>query len=366
MKDDRYWLWFMGIKNISLKQKNALLNKFDTPENIYYMTNETIIQTKILTLENINTLRSDDGLIFSKKTQHTMEKYQIEFISKENKWYPNSLKELYMPPIGLYIKGLKELLKKQPMIGIVGSRNPTILAKKYARGFANELVSFGITIVSGLASGIDSESHWGSINAAGNTIGVLGTGIDQCYPKSNQKLFDLMTTQGLIISEFNLEEKPLPYHFPQRNRIISGLSDGVLIIQARRKSGSLITGNYALEQGKNIYVIPGDISSTQWSGSNQLIKEGAKLVSEPNDILEDFIIVNEMNRSNKKYVPEIREVEINDPDEKIIYDLIKKGYTTIDECTFASGLAINQVNIILTMLELENVIKVKYGKIILV
>lgn len=365
MEDLIYWLWLMNLEKVSIKQKNLLLDQFITPGKIFSLSPETLAKTKVLDQKTANYLCQAKSLDKAKQDLTYMEKNNIQLISRCNPEFPESLTNLYMPPLGLYVKGDLSLLQAPLTIGIIGSRNPTVAGEKYAKLFSSSLSAVGVTIVSGLADGIDSQSHWGSVNELGSTIGVLGTGIDICYPRANKKLFDLMAAKALLITEFNLGEKPLPYHFPQRNRIISGLSQGVLVIEARKKSGSLITVNHALEQGKNIYVIPGDIGSTNWAGGNQLLKEGAKLVTDPKDILEDYIIIKQPAITPQETADQSI-LKMDTPEEQRLLDLIKKGYHTIDELVACSGFPISRVNSLLTMMEIDEIIMIKYGNILLI
>lgn len=365
MKDLIYWLWLMKLEKLSLKQKNLLLDQFIAPEEIFSLSRETLAKTRILDQKTVDYLGQAKSLDQAKANLADLEKNNIQLIARKDPKFPESLTNLYMPPLGLYARGDLSLLQAPLTIGMIGSRNPTVAGEKHAKLFSQSLSSLGITIVSGLADGIDGKSHWGSVNELGRSIGVLGTGIDICYPRVNQKLFELMAEKALIITEFNLGEKPLPYHFPQRNRIISGLSQGVLVIEARKKSGSLITVNHALEQGKNIYVIPGDIGSANWAGGNQLLKEGAKLVTDPKDILEDYIILNQPGIKPQELVDQ-SVLTMGTPEEQRLFDLIKKGYHTIDELVACSGLPISRVNSLLTMMEIEEIIVIKYGNIALI
>jgi len=247
MDEKIYWIWFVGLEKISLKQKNSMIDRYIYPKTIFSLTQESMKKTGILKESGLDYFAKSKNLEKAKENRDFMEGNHIELITRESPYYPESLKNIYLPPVALFAKGDLTLLENKLTIGIVGSRNPTVQGEKYAKGFAGALASVGVTIISGLASGIDGNSHWGSLDELGNTIGVLGTGVDECYPKSNQKLYDRMSEKSLMISEFNLGEKALPFHFPLRNRIISGLSQGILIIEARKKSGSLITANHALE-----------------------------------------------------------------------------------------------------------------------
>lgn len=366
MNDLIYWIWFMRLEKISLKQKNMLLEQFISPEVIFSLCAEALAKTKIIDRNSAKYFSQAKSLDKAQQDLAYLEKHHIQLIPRCDPDFPESLANLYMPPLGLYAKGNLSLLHAPLSIGIIGSRNPTVAGEKYAKMFSQSLSSVGVTIVSGLADGIDGKSHWGSVNELGRTIGVLGTGIDICYPRVNQKLFELMKEKALIITEFNLGEKPLPYHFPQRNRIISGLSQGILVIEARKKSGSLITVNHALEQGKNIYVIPGDIGGYNWAGGNQLLKEGAKLVTDPKDILEDYVILDTTKSHEKLDQKSPVALKMATPEQQMLFDLIKKGYRTIDELVACSELPVNRVNSLLTMMEIEEIITITYGNIVLI
>lgn len=209
-----------------------------------------------------------------------MKKNNIDIISIEDKQYPNILKEIYDPPICLYIRGNKEILNNKS-ISIVGCRKATDYGRKVARDFAYNLSKQDINIISGLAIGIDSEAHLGAVEANKKTVAILGNGLDTVYPKENiilsQKILD---SGGAIISEYPLGTKPKKENFPARNRIISGMSNGLLVIEAKEKSGTLITVDFALEQGRDVFVVPGNIVSENSAGTNDLIKQGAKLVTD--------------------------------------------------------------------------------------
>ena len=234
-----------------------------------------------------------------------MEKNDIDIISITEEKYPEILKEIYDPPISLYIKGNTEILNSNS-IAIVGCRDTTEYGKKAAKYFSYNLSKKGVNIVSGLARGIDSYAHIGNVCAQdekrkeedklkisiqqdniqyGKTIAVVGNGLDIVYPKENKYLFDkIIETGGAIISEYPLGIKPDKMNFPARNRIVSGISKGIIVIEAKEKSGTLITVDFALEQGRDVYVVPGNINSINSVGTNDLIKQGARLVTHYKDI----------------------------------------------------------------------------------
>ena len=213
-------------------------------------------------------------------------KYKVIKINMNSRYYPERLRNIDDAPRELYCLGNLELLNYKNNIAMIGSRNCSSYGERAAKDFAYNLAKEDICIVSGLAKGIDSFSHIGALNAKGKTIAVLGSGLDNIYPKENIKLVEeIIKNNGLVISEYPLGTKPLKHHFPARNRIISGLSDSVLVVEARRNSGTNITVDFALEQGKDVFVIPGNIYSKTSDGTNFLITEGAIPVLSHRDIL---------------------------------------------------------------------------------
>ena len=214
-------------------------------------------------------------------------KYKVIKIDMNSKYYPERLKYIDSPPKQLYCLGNLELLNYDKNIAIIGSRDCSYYGERVTKDFSFNLAKEDICIVSGLAKGIDSFAHIGALNAKGKTIAVIGSGLDNIYPKENIKLAQsIVKNSGLIISEYPLGSLPLKQHFPTRNRIISGLSDGVLVTEARKNSGTNITVNFALEQGKDVFVIPGNIYSKTSDGTNFMISEGAIPVTSYKDILK--------------------------------------------------------------------------------
>lgn len=227
-------------------------------------------------------------------------KGSIYLVEKEDKEYPGKLKNIANPPERLYVNG--KLPEEDVLtIAIVGARNCTPYGSEMAKYFGRELAYAGVQIVSGMARGIDSYAHWGALEAGGMTFAVLGCGADICYPKENDKLYEKIFSQGGVLSEYELGTPPLSSYFPQRNRIISGLCDGILVIEAREKSGSLITVSLGLEQGKDIFALPGRSTDMLSKGCNRIIREGAVLVESPEEILEEYGFSSKYKlRKNKK------------------------------------------------------------------
>ena len=217
--------------------------------------------------------------------RHQLESQQVRLISFWDKDYPSLLREIHDPPALLYLRGK---LPENDCFAIVGSRRATSAGLSLTRELATTLAHHEVCIVSGLARGVDSAAHRGALDAKGATIAVLGCGIDRIYPPENSKLFHEIQQENAIITEYPPETPPLAGHFPGRNRIISGLSRGVLIVEAAEKSGSLITGDFALEQGRELFAIPGALQNPNSKGTNRLLKEGAQLVTEARDILQSL------------------------------------------------------------------------------
>jgi DNA processing protein len=282
-----------------------------------------------------------------------IEEDEVEIITLEEEDYPQALKNIFDPPILLYVKG--RLKKEENCIAIVGSRMATSYGRRVAEEMARDLSIRGFTIVSGMARGIDTFAHKGALGVNGRTIAVLGCGIDVCYPPENKRIKEEIIKKGAVISEFPYGTIPDKINFPQRNRIISGLCKGVLVVEAWSKSGSLITANYALEQGREVFAIPGRIYSKFSEGTHNLIKQGAKLVNSSQDILEEFNLLNKRETSSNIY-------ESLDIKEKKIYSLITKEPIHIDDIARVAGENIINVSQILTRLEIKGVIRQIEGK----
>ncbi len=298
-----------------------------------------------------------ETILRSKMKERIQENYAklasrgIYFVTKDEDQYPTQLHNIYNPPYGLYIKG-KLPRTDRISIAIVGARNCSDYGRETARYLAGELAGHGIQIISGLARGIDGYAHEGALAAGGNTFAVEGCSVDICYPKENFNLYMKMQNNGGIISEYGLNCNPKPYNFPMRNRIISGLSDGILVIEAKEKSGSLITADMGLEQGKNIYAVPGRCMDFLSSGCNNLIKMGAKLVTGPEDILEDYGLNYKNCKNQLKKNDKLLETK-----EKIVYACLSFLPKHMNEIAGETNLSIVELTEILMQLELKNYIR---------
>ena len=286
IENKTYKVWISLINNLGFKKYKNLIQRFKSNQGIWNAT-----KNELLKVEGIGEKTAD--LIVNKKLKEYMKKH-IEYIDKNNidiigiedKEYPTLLKNIYDPPICLYIKGDKSILNNIS-ISIIGCREATNYGIKVAKEFAYNISKQKINIISGLAKGIDSAAHLGAVEANEKTVAVLGNGLDTIYPKENKNLAQkILDSGGAIISEYPLGTFPKKENFPARNRIISGLSNSLLVVEAKEKSGTLITVDFALEQGRDVFVVPGNISSINSVGTNDLIKQGAKLVTNWNECLK--------------------------------------------------------------------------------
>lgn len=277
-----------------------------TWENVYKILKRDPMLQSIsrLAANPLHTYQSSDSKVTSANSSHPeliheqIRQYpanDISVITIFDKEYPQSLKEIYQPPWALYARGDISLLAREPKLAVVGSRQATQYGKNAIRLLFPELIQQDILIVSGLAKGIDALAHEETIKLGGRTIAVIAGGIYHIYPKENIPLALTMTKHQLVLSEYPPDTKPLRWHFPARNRIISGLSAGTFIIEAKRKSGSLITANFAVHEGREVFSLPGSIFNPCSGGTNELIQQGAKLITSAKDIIEEL-----------KYEPKVR------------------------------------------------------------
>ena len=273
--------------------------------------------------------------------------------------YPAPLREIYDPPMVLYVRG-QDIPPNMTFLAVVGSRNPTHYGINATEQISQGLARRGLAVVSGMARGIDSVAHWGCLSGKGFTVAVLGTGIDRIYPASNRKLASQIMKNGTILSEFPLGTPPEPRNFPIRNRIISGLSRGVVVIEATKKSGSLITASTALEQGREVFAVPGSINSFKSTGCHFLIKQGARLIENSDDVLDELGLNYPYATKTDTFIQD-KPVSM-DASEKAIYDLIGDYPIHIDKIARERNLEPGELSSILMRMELKGIIKQLPGK----
>ncbi|MFW6139035.1 MAG: DNA-processing protein DprA [Spirochaetota bacterium] len=280
-----YLLMFNRVTNFKPGQKIELLRKYGTARKVFSNTPEiSRIYGKPFKING----RGFDPKKQKEHARRELEYYRtngIKVLELCSRYYPVRLKYIYDPPVVLFAMGKLEVLNNGIGVGIVGARKPSNSSINLAYSTARELAGQGIVIVSGLALGIDYYAHKGALDGGGNTTAVLGSGINICYPISNRQMFERLKEQGLIITEFPLGTSPNKYNFPRRNRIISGISEGVVVVEASSSSGALITASYALEQARDVMAFPGRAGSEYFAGNNKLIKDGAFLVENAREIM---------------------------------------------------------------------------------
>lgn len=298
---NKYEYWLAGIAALPGRKKIYLKNLFGDAESIYHASRETLEQIPILT-----EYEKEGICAAKKKTEEDLEKERAYCRQKgimlavwQQDTYPERLENIYNPPYGLFYQG--QLPNGgQRAVSVVGARNCTCYGKAVAQKIGEGLAAADILVVSGMAAGIDGAAQRGALCGGGSTLGVLGCGVDVCYPAGNRDLYERLITEGCVVSEYPPHTRPLALNFPQRNRIISGLSDVVLVVEAREKSGSLITVDFALEQGKDIYAVPGRISDLSSGGTNRLIQQGAGIYLNMENFLEAMHIFSQTEENSCK------------------------------------------------------------------
>ena len=352
------WLKLHYLRSVSLAQKRALVNFFGGPADVFAAGRPGLRAADILAEAGINAvLTAAETLLQSDLA--LLESIGSQFIGFNHPKFSSLLNEIPSPPLGLFVKGNINLLN-QPQIAIVGSRGPSPSGKKTTAAFAAELTAMGFVITSGMAAGIDSCAHRGSLSAGNATIAVMGTGIDRIYPAAQQALYREIAEKGLLVTEFAPGAPPQRAHFPQRNRIISGLSLGTLVAEAGIRSGSLITARLAAEQGREVFAIPGSIHLPTSRGCHYLIRQGAKLVESVQDITDElghfFSPARPASQINPESPQSHSKHPAEHPDEHPLYNLIDYAPISMDQIIALSGLTTEQVSSILIDLELRGLI----------
>jgi DNA processing protein len=277
----------------------------------------------------------------------------VQLVTLVDPEYPALLREIDDPPFALYVRG-RLPVDTSRTIGIVGTRRGTQYGKLVAARLASQLAMKGIVIVSGLAAGIDAAAHQGALDVRGHTVAVLGCGLDIPYPKTNQPLLERITAEGTAMSEYPLGTRPAKWTFPQRNRILAGLCRGVVVVQAPLRSGALITARLALEQGREVFAVPGNITTATSAGTNNLIRQGAKIVETIDDILEEFPDLRA--RADRTPMPEESEEVSLGGRERRVYNLIGLDPVHIDDIIARADLSPTEASHVLLLLQLEDLI----------
>jgi len=345
----KYWVGFNIVRGIGPMRFRALLDHFGDLETAWHADAHELKGAGLdqRAIENLMATRSKISL---DEEMEKIERQGVKVLTWNDPAYPSRLLNIYNPPPVLYVKG-KILDEDQWAVAVVGTRAATVYGKEATRRIAGDLARNKVTIISGLARGIDSEAHRAALDAGGRTIAVLGSGLDIIYPAESRGLAQAIIEQGALVSEYAMGTHPEASNFPPRNRIISGLSLGVVIVEAGERSGALITADYALEQGREVFAVPGNIFRKKSIGTNRLIQQGAKPVLSVEDILE------ELNLTMVSQQAEVRAMVPENETEATLLKYITAEPIHVDELGRKSGLPIAQVSSTLALMELKGMVR---------
>lgn len=369
----KYWLalhLIEGLGNVGIRN---LIDAFQSPEPIFHATLQEIKKVPgISGKAAANILAFNDWRTTEEELERT-EKSRVSIVTLHDPSYPKNLLQIHDCPSVLYVRG--SLIEEDVYVSVVGSRQASTYGKFCTERLSRELAMNGVTVVSGMARGIDSAAHRGALTGKGRTVAVLGCGIDVVYPPENQRLHDEIAAHGAVITEFPFSTPPNGPNFPARNRIISGMSLGVVIVEANERSGSLITARLALEQGREVFAVPGEIDSPGSRGTHKLIREGAKLIMNVHDILEE--IVPQLDKNTREKIckkstspPETKTPSVRpslpapdvDEKERVVLSLISENPMDVDTIIDTAGFSAPEIMNILLSLELKGYVDPLPGK----
>lgn len=382
-----YWLWLAQCNEVKDGVKAALVRHFEDPERLFFAEKQQILDAEIqgLTGEQTDALLVHD-LSAAEEVLADCAKAGLQVLTYDSPLYPNRLKAIYDLPIVLYYRGTLPDFDKLPTVAVVGTRHPSVYGRQAAKRLGGEIAGAGGLVVSGLAEGIDGAAMEAALSAGFPAVGVLGCGADVVYPRKHKALFQETERLGCILSEYAPGSPPIGWHFPRRNRIISGLSCGVVVVEAPERSGSLLTARHALEQGRDVFVVPGNVDMESFRGSNRLLRSGAIAVSSGRDVMEEYDLLYpkkllpkqaSAKPKEKEKLPPVQEAPAilkkktidngNSPpysgqndilqglsaDEQTVMTAIGAGIESVDDVIAASHLPSGKVLGLLTMLELR-------------
>lgn len=347
----KYEFWLAGIQGITTKKKIRLREYMKTAEAVYYIEETQLKKTGFLNEVEQNKILQAQKQGDPEEAYEKMREKGIRFILWSDPEYPRRLKEIPDYPYALYVKGSLPDEKKKAA-AVIGARRCTPYGEKYAIDFARALAGRGVEIISGMARGVDGMGHRGALMGGGHTYAVLGSGADVCYPREHIGLYvDILEQGGGIISELPPGTPPLPKNFPARNRIISGLSDAVLVMEAGEKSGSLITVDMALEQGRDVYALPGPVNSTLSGGCNRLIHQGAGILMSPEALLDEWQLAGP-GTENRRGKPVKNEKKL-ETRENLVYSCLGLYPKNVDQLAAETSMEAKEVVELLISLELQ-------------
>ncbi|MEK6531295.1 MAG: DNA-processing protein DprA [Deltaproteobacteria bacterium] len=351
--DFKYWLALSRLKGIERVSLKDLLKEFGSPRGVFTSSQKKLsafsdaVKSAVRGFDEWDWVEREIGLVEGKGAR------LITFDSDE---YPLLLREAPDPPSVLYAKGLK-FDNERPCVSVVGTRHPTPYGIKLSGAIAGGIALAGVIVASGMAMGCDAAAHTGALDAGGFTVAVLGTGVDVIYPRECRRIYEEVSVKGLVLSEFPMSTPPQPYNFPKRNRIISGLSLGVVVVEAPLRSGALMTARLALEAGRDVLAVPGPAMSHKSAGTNRLIKEGAPLVESAKDVLDALAIECRLNEAEDQAVHEPEAIE-----QRLVWGALGTETLHIDGIMDKTGLKPARVCAVLLDMELKGIIEQRPGK----
>lgn len=361
MQGARYWLALGRIPGIGKVVYKTLIERFGSPEGAFRASLQELVGIKGLKRDVALAIKGFKDWGWVGKELELVKRHGVRLLTLKDKGYPKNLLAIYDPPPYLYIKGNIEEAD-EVAVAIVGSRLPTPYGIAVTERIAGDLASSGVTVVSGMARGCDTAAHRGALRAGGRTIAILGCGVDVIYPKENKRLYEEIGRRGALVSELPMGTTPYPTNFPVRNRIIMGLSLGVVVVEAAPRSGSLITARLALDAGREVFAVPGSITSYKSRGTNNLLKQGAKLVEDARDILEELSPAIPSKRRTR--VVDASPRMLSSQEERIL-QVLEDEPLFIDTIIQRSGLLTQEVLSLLLALELKGLIQQQPGRFFL-
>ncbi len=352
------WLTLKSVPGVGNLLFRRLVEKIGSPRQVLRSSRKTLIGVAGVTPRIAAAIRNHRTPDWVRREIDLCRRKGYKIITRQDGAYPALLRHIPDPPPVLYCHG--SLDGEDGHIAMVGSRRATAYGKTSAARLARELAEKGLSVVSGMARGIDTAAHWGALDGGGRTVAVLGSGLERVYPRENRKLFHRIAECGAVVSEFPLFSEPEPHHFPQRNRIISGMSLGTVVVEATRRSGSLITARLAAEQGREVFAVPGSVQAPTAKGTHDLIKQGAKLVENAEDIIEE--VAPHISCPTLNQPAESRQVPVMSAEEADVYRAVGHYPVHIDELARRCDLDIGRLTAVLTQLEIAGAVLQEPGK----
>lgn len=357
MEERLYWLAWQWIMPGSAKQIYALADHFGSLRNAWAAKERELTGLPGIGAEKLAGIVRHRAETTPESLAEKLRKLNIQFLCFKDAGYPRQLKNIFDPPAVLFLRG-KTSPDDELAVAVVGARKPTPYGQIVAEKLAKDLAAVGVTVVSGMARGIDTSAHKGALSAGGRTLAVLGCGLDVVYPRENKKLMEQIAETGAVLSEFPPGSAPEAWHFPARNRVISGLSLGTVVVEAGEKSGALITANFALEQGRDVMAVPGNVTGSLSRGPHRLIKQGARLVEGAGDIIDELGLERLFPLPEKDERPALKISK----EEEILYRLLTLEPVSLETIIIKSGLTPQKVMAALMYLELKGLTRQLPGK----